>query len=292
MDDIHEYDINEYDNNESGSEIDNNESGSEIDNNESGSEIDNNESGSEIDENKIATKITTKTTIKTTTKTNNEDDDSIHGSEVDNGSVCVVGLPEISNAVESADYYCTASPYGSCPCGLEAPKLRRTKAGRRGLRFGRREFRSANGLEEGSKGSDGLAEGSKGLEDLDYSEGLEEGLEGLEDIISMIGMLTPLLTPLLSSYTDESSFNQISCPAKELVSQFNKMWDGLDQMGNKKIRAICFMDRLNKFHQNLWKYAATNASDDKENTFNATALSLTAEKMKGEIDNVMKQLSK
>ena len=108
-----------------------------------------------------------------------------------------------------------------------------------------------------------------------------------------IDLLLPMITSLLSGGSNSSSHESKKlCPAEELVSTFNVLCEGLDQMGNKKIRAICFMDRLNKFHKKLWEYSRTNSTSDSKGVFVSTALDLTAQNLRREITNVMKQLSK
>ena len=117
------------------------------------------------------------------------------------------------------------------------------------------------------------------------------------DMSTWINMLLPIFTNLLNSSGSASSLfsglgnNNKVCPAEELVKQFNSIWDGLDRISDDKVRAICFMDRLNKFHERLWAYARSNAVKDVKGTFATSALDMTEEKFHKEISNVMSQLT-
>ena len=190
----------------------------------------------------------------------NSDDSSVSGDlYVSNGSESQVGEgPEEVEAPDTPEVICSPISPGSCSCGGS-----------------------------GSSGSGDSGSGSSGSGDSGSGSSLGSVLSDLQPIIEF---LTPLMMSYLSSSSSSSS--KTPCPATELLSGFNEIWDGLDQIGNKKIRAICFMDRLNKFHETLWKYARENSSKDTSGILGSTALSLTEEKMRNEISNVMKQLSK
>jgi len=115
--------------------------------------------------------------------------------------------------------------------------------------------------------------------------------------------MAKLLLPLLSGGSGSSGLSNLfggsskkeSCQEKELIELFHGMWDGLDKITNKQIRSICFMDRLNKFHSQVWNYArehSKSASSGSKNTITETAFDLIEEKIQVEISNVMEQLSK
>lgn len=111
------------------------------------------------------------------------------------------------------------------------------------------------------------------------------------DLSKYIDMLLPILTSYLTNSMGSGfSYNPKPCPAEELIKEFNNIWEGLDQIANDRVRAICFMDRMNKFHEKLWSYAKSNSKTN--NTFSNSALSQTSDKWRREISNVMVQLTK
>jgi len=69
---------------------------------------------------------------------------------------------------------------------------------------------------------------------------------------------------------------------KSLVEKFWSLCEGLEQK-TPEIRAVCFMDRLSKFHEHLW-------SPNVSQTVEGTAENLMRARIKGEIDNVMQLL--
>ena len=96
------------------------------------------------------------------------------------------------------------------------------------------------------------------------------------------------LTSLLMTYLSSSaSFKpKEKCPVDDIIKDFTGLWDCLNGIENKKVRAICFMNNLNKFHDSIWKYAKTHNNT----TLGETTLNLTLEKLHTEIINVMEQL--
>lgn len=95
------------------------------------------------------------------------------------------------------------------------------------------------------------------------------------------------MTYLSSSTYKTSSFRpKDKCPMDDIIKDFTGLWDGLNGIENKKVRAICFMNNLNKFHDSIWKYAKTHNNT----TLGETTLNLTLEKLHTEIINVMEQL--
>ena len=100
------------------------------------------------------------------------------------------------------------------------------------------------------------------------------------------------LTSLLMTYLSSSAYKISSyrpkdkCPMDDIIKDFTGLWDGLNGIENKKVRAICFMNNLNKFHDSIWKYAKTHNNT----TLGETTLNLTLEKLHTEIINVMEQL--
>jgi len=104
--------------------------------------------------------------------------------------------------------------------------------------------------------------------------------------------LLPALTKQLYATTESKyGHGSSSDPTYELVSSFNSLSDGLDKIRNDKIRAICFMDRLTKFHEKVGNYDKTNSSSYSSDFMSSTALSLSSDKLRGEMSNVMSQLS-
>lgn len=103
-----------------------------------------------------------------------------------------------------------------------------------------------------------------------------------------ISTLTSLLMTYLSSsaYKTSSTKPKDKCPMDDIIKDFTGLWDGLNGIENKKVRAICFMNNLNKFHDSIWKYAKTHNNT----TLGETTLNLTLEKLHTEIINVMEQL--
>jgi len=103
-----------------------------------------------------------------------------------------------------------------------------------------------------------------------------------------ITTLTSLLMTYLSSsaYKTSSTKPKDKCPMDDIIKDFTGLWDGLNGIENKKVRAICFMNNLNKFHDSIWKYAKTHNNT----TLGETTLNLTLEKLHTEIINVMEQL--
>lgn len=103
-----------------------------------------------------------------------------------------------------------------------------------------------------------------------------------------ITTLTSLLMTYLSSsaYKTSSTKPKDKCPIDDIIKDFTGLWDGLNGIENKKVRAICFMNNLNKFHDSIWKYAKTHNNT----TLGETTLNLTLEKLHTEIINVMEQL--
>lgn len=78
-----------------------------------------------------------------------------------------------------------------------------------------------------------------------------------------------------------------------MIKEFNGIWEGLDKIENNKIRAICFMNNLNTFHDHIWSYAGKHGISSKGNdTVTSTVLNLTSEKLRNEINNVMDALCK
>lgn len=102
----------------------------------------------------------------------------------------------------------------------------------------------------------------------------------------LITTLTSLLMTYLSSSTYKTSSTKDKCPIDDIIKDFTGLWDGLNGIENKKVRAICFMNNLNKFHDSIWKYAKTHNNT----TLGETTLNLTLEKLHTEIINVMEQL--
>ena len=118
-------------------------------------------------------------------------------------------------------------------------------------------------------------------------------------------MLLPMITSLLSgsnssggSGLDFSSLfptKKEKCPIVDLIKEFNGLWEGLDSIGNKRVRAICFMNNLNKFHDHIWSYArthSTSTNNEDSSILRSSTLDLTSEKLRREINNVMEELSK
>lgn len=101
-----------------------------------------------------------------------------------------------------------------------------------------------------------------------------------------ITTLTSLLMTYLSSSACKTSSTKDKCPIDDIIKDFTGLWDGLNGIENKKVRAICFMNNLNKFHDSIWKYAKTHNNT----TLGETTLNLTLEKLHTEIINVMEQL--
>ena len=116
----------------------------------------------------------------------------------------------------------------------------------------------------------------------------------------IVKSLIPIITSLLNSRISSSlglglCKTKESCYADELLNEFNDLWSGLDNFTDNKIRAICFMNNLNKFHDHIWSYAkkhsSKNSDETKQNNIFSTTLDLTSEKLCCEINNVMEQLN-
>lgn len=125
------------------------------------------------------------------------------------------------------------------------------------------------------------------------SSGSSSGGLDIEMIVNTISTLLPLFTSLNSM--GSSSLFSSSSPEKcsrslklvEIAEQFQTLCDGLDSISNDKIRAICFMDRLNKFHDHFWNDETVSTTGDVE----GTASTLMRRRIQGEISNVMEQLT-
>lgn len=112
---------------------------------------------------------------------------------------------------------------------------------------------------------------------------------GSEQFISILSsLLTTYLTQSAYSSSKPSfSRSKDTCPINKIIKDYNNLWEGLNDIENKKIRAICFMNNLSRFHESVWSFARKH--DDKLLT--KTALDLSSEKLRNEILNVMNQLN-
>lgn len=108
--------------------------------------------------------------------------------------------------------------------------------------------------------------------------------------------LMPLLTPLMTSYLSKpTTSNTGKCPVSDnIIDIFGSLWDGLDHVSNKKLRAICFLNNLNKFHATLMSKIETHCYSSNLQSSNdklvPTVFSLTCEKLRNEICNVMEAI--
>lgn len=118
--------------------------------------------------------------------------------------------------------------------------------------------------------------------------GVEEAI--VDTLISSIPLFISALTSGNSIFGSGSS-SKSKFPISNLVEEFNCLWSGLDRMDNKSVRAICFVDRLSKFHESLWSYAREQCSKGKSDMSSAV-LDLSADKLRSELINVMEQLNK
>ena len=111
---------------------------------------------------------------------------------------------------------------------------------------------------------------------------------GSEQFISILSsLLTTYLTQSAYSSSKPSfSRSKDTCPINKIIKDYNNLWEGLNDIENKKVRAICFMNNLSRFHESVWSFAKKH--DDKLLT--KTALDLSSEKLRNEILNVMNQL--
>lgn len=130
----------------------------------------------------------------------------------------------------------------------------------------------------GGSGSSGFGSGSG---DLD-----------INSLVNTISALLPTLLPLFSgSGSSGPGWGQQKSGWEDLYSQWETLWCGLDQISNPQIRAICFIDRLNKFHDYFWDKCPISSTSG-EPTAKSTAASLIRSQLRSEITNVMEQLTK
>jgi hypothetical protein len=114
--------------------------------------------------------------------------------------------------------------------------------------------------------------------------------------------LLPLITQILTSYLSSNFNNQGSSgvtktkyDSKKLFKSFDKLFDNSDTT-NDKVSSILFLERLKKFHSDLFSeldksYIKTNYYQT-EPSAESIALKLYAEKLENEISNLANQLTK
>lgn len=116
-----------------------------------------------------------------------------------------------------------------------------------------------------------------------------------DSFTNLINGLAPIITPLLTAYLSSSMASGFAnhkkeCPVNDIISSFTGLWEGLNEIENKKLRAICFMNNLNKFHDHVSTYVNKHVPE-KNQTLVTTTLNLAGEKLRREIINVMEQLN-
>ena len=116
-----------------------------------------------------------------------------------------------------------------------------------------------------------------------------------DSFTNLINGLAPIITPLLTAYLSSSMASGFGnhkkeCPVNDIISSFTGLWEGLNEIENKKLRAICFMNNLNKFHDHVSTYVNKHVPE-KNQTLVTTTLDLAGEKLRREIINVMEQLN-
>lgn len=74
----------------------------------------------------------------------------------------------------------------------------------------------------------------------------------------------------------------------EVVEELSGVWEGLEIVTKPKLRYICFIDRLNRFHNFLWKQLGKNSSE----SYDGYYLESLQSKLEMELSNIIDLIDK